>query len=530
MSITDQEILEYCLKDGKIIPQRCTLPVLKKRGWYDYLLHRFPDNVSETDKNRISETIYRMANGITVAPRCKICGATVSYTPGRGYADFCSKKCINSDEEVKRKNAANVSIALKNAYEKRGNEIKAKRKQTLEKYGASTSSPFSSKDISEKAVKTVRQKYGVDNVMSLPSFHNEAKNAARKRSVDLWKGRGYEIRFDENSVTVRNGCAVHGDITLSLRDFCNRMKEDRRKSSCICPICHPINEYSGEEKELSEFLDSLHLHYVRNDRNRIKPLELDFYFPEQGIAIELNGLIYHSELFKKDKLYHSRKTKLCKEKGIRLIHIWEDDFVRKRKIVESMLRILFGKAKNRISARECELKKIDSKSYKRFMEDNHLQGSVNAKYKYGLIYEGRIVSAMGFGELRISAGKHKEGGKCELYRYCTETDTVVRGGASKLFEYAKQDLREKGYNTVLTYAKNDHSDGGIYRKLGFTYDGETPPGYFWTDGRRRMGRFSARKSEIKEMGSQGMTEAEIMHSLKFYKCYDSGNARYSYKL
>lgn len=526
----EQNIIAYCTDGGKLIPQRCTIPVLKRRGWYGYLLHRYGDNVSCSDKLRVSESLYRIVNGIETAPKCKICGGPVKYTPARGYADFCSKKCQNTDPAVLEKNRSGVSKSLNVVYNERGDEIKARRKKSLEKYGASTSSPFSSILIREKAETSVMENYGVNNVMKLPEFHAHAKPIARRKSVDLWNSRGYNIEYVGDKVLIKAGCKVHGDIELSTRDFCNRMKAERRESSVICPVCHPINTYSGEEKSFAEFLDSLGLEYVRNDRSIIKPLELDFFFPQYKIAIELNGLLYHSEMFKENH-YHLNKLKRCKEADIRLVSIWEDEWTGKTEIVKSMVRNLFRQCNNKVYARNCMIRELAPGEYRTFMDDNHLQGSVNAAYKFGLVHDGEIVAAIGFGSTRISLGSRNKECVCELYRYCCKKNLVVPGAASKLFKHAIEVLKCDGYTDIVTYAKQDFSIGGLYKELGFEYIGETVPGYFWTNGRERINRFSARKSELVKTGEDdNLTEVEIMHRRHFYRCYDTGNLKFIYKI
>jgi very-short-patch-repair endonuclease len=63
--------------------------------------------------------------------------------------------------------------------------------------------------------------------------------------------------------------------------------------------------------------------YVRNDRNVIKPLELDFYFPDLKFAVEINGPthyrpIYGEEALAASKARDKRKRDLCKKLGIKL--------------------------------------------------------------------------------------------------------------------------------------------------------------------------------------------------------------------
>lgn len=64
--------------------------------------------------------------------------------------------------------------------------------------------------------------------------------------------------------------------------------------------------------------------------------ELDIYLPDIKLAIEFDGLYWHSDKFL-DKNYHLRKTKECEEKEIHLIHIFEDEWINKKDIVKNKI-------------------------------------------------------------------------------------------------------------------------------------------------------------------------------------------------
>ena len=71
-------------------------------------------------------------------------------------------------------------------------------------------------------------------------------------------------------------------------------------------------------------------------RNVIKG-ELDIYIPEKNIAVEFNDLYWHSEAAGKGKYHHFDKWKACKDKGIQLIQVWEDEYNRDPEQVKAML-------------------------------------------------------------------------------------------------------------------------------------------------------------------------------------------------
>ena len=142
---------------------------------------------------------------------------------------------------------------------------------------------------------------------------------------------------------------------------------------------------SNEEKDLLDFIKDLTTEkIISNDKSIINPYELDIYIPSKNLAFEFDGIYYHSNQFK-DKMYHYNKTKLCEEKGIRLIHVFEDDWRFKQNIVKSMIKSSLGIYDRKIFARKCEIKNILVSEYRNFMNENHLQGYTTASYYIGLI-------------------------------------------------------------------------------------------------------------------------------------------------
>lgn len=532
----DNKIREYLIgTDGKIIAARALPNVLDKRGYYEYLKQRYNDNTT----NEFAEILYRFAHDIEEAPLCPECGKSIMFSMNnRKYPHWCSAKCRNNSEEVKIKNKENVSKTLKNVYLERGEDIKEKRAKTLsEKYGVinETGSPFSNEETQERAKHVIFEKYGVENIFSLEDYRKkeDMKKYMRDQSIVLWKERGLNIQYTDNdTVVIKDGCEKHGDIELSIRDFNNRTKEDRRGISSICPLCNPINYYSGEEYKLKEFLDKNNIKYISNSRNIIKPYELDFYIEDIKLAIEMNGIYYHSLSGGKDKNYHKMKTDMCEEIGIRLIHIWEDEWVSKHDIILSMLESKLGIVENKIYARKCEVRNISSKDARLFCEKNHLQGYVNSKYKYGLFYGGELVSIMTFGKCRAVLNMRNEEKACELYRFCNKLHYSIIGGASKLLKYAENDLRRGGVDIIYTFAHRDWSDGNLYNKLGFSLIGKTEPNYFYCGiGKERLSRYSCMRYKLVDKYRENdLSEEQIMRKQGYFRCYDSGNLKYKKEL
>lgn len=86
---------------------------------------------------------------------------------------------------------------------------------------------------------------------------------------------------------------------------------------------------SEMEYELELYLNSIGIEYISNNRSVLSPRELDFYLPDCKLAIEMNGLFWHSlEHDKENEIKHRQKYLDCKELGISLIQIWEHDWQR----------------------------------------------------------------------------------------------------------------------------------------------------------------------------------------------------------
>ena len=204
--------------------------------------------------------------------------------------------------------------------------------------------------------------------------------------------------------------------------------------------------------------------YELHNRDILNGREIDIYIPSLKLGIEYDGLRWHSEIFNKDTNYHLSKTEECERQGIRLIHIFEDEWQYKRDIVKSRLLNLIGKTPNKIYARKCTIKEVDSHTASKFLDENHIQGKCNSSYRYGLYYNDELVSIMTFGKLRKNLGSTDKDGYYELLRFCNKSNTAVIGGASKLFKHF---LKEKKPTNVISYADRRWSNGKKKKKLGW---------------------------------------------------------------
>ena len=309
--------------------------------------------------------------------------------------------------------------------------------------------------------------------------------------------------------------------------------DDTKKQMRLSAIKRLENEkglYKGIsqlEKQLVEFIKQIYPHeIILNDTTILSGKEIDIYLPELKIAIEFNGTYYHSDLFKKDKNYHLNKTKECNKLGIKLIHIWDSDWVYNQDIIKSMLGYQFNIISDKIYARKCIIKEISKQDSIIFLKLNHLQGNVISKHNIGLFHNDELVSIMTFGKLRKNLKQTHIEGKYELLRFCNKLNTNVVGGASKLFKYF---ITKYQPTHILSYANRDWSMGELYHILNMTPLKPTPPGYHWYKSKIRYNRFNFRKDILVNQGEdKSKTEYEIMLERGYYRVWNTGNYKFEW--
>jgi len=498
-----------------------------KNKYPEYLELIF-EKVKESEIS-ISERIWLYQNNMSEKPKCLNCDNKVKFIKFyKGYRKFCSKRCStlysNKDEDVK-KSRTNKMLSMNYDAEAR---LKMTEKANLTK---SKFSEEKKESINRKREDTNLEKYGVKNISKNEEIKKSIVDKLKKVLPDVRKNKSI-IDINKTGFTVNeiNGNILNLKCPNCLEDFdISRSLFNSRKrfEINICLKCNPNNNESDFKNKVSEFISDNYKGEILNKYKKFKKYEIDIFLPELKIGFECNGLWWHSEKYKEND-YHINKTKFFEKEGIKIIHIWEDDWKFKRDILKSRICNILNLSNTKLFARNCEIKEINSSELSDFLIKNHLQGKINSKIKIGLIYEGRIVSVMSFGNLRLNLGRKGVEGEFELLRFCSELNTNVIGSASKLFNYF---IKKYNPNKVISYASIDWSSGNLYQKLGFNFEKITTPNYFYfhKDDGIRLNRFGFRKDQLIKQGyDPNMTEHDIMISRDYYRIYDSGSLLYTY--
>lgn len=345
------------------------------------------------------------------------------------------------------------------------------------------------------------------------------KEAFIDRANSVHKGKYIydKVKFESSHDKITITCPKHGDFTQYVYDHLNGYG---------CPKCGMI--VSHAENEIYDYLSDRigPENIIRNTRDVLENgSEIDLYLPKYKIGIEFNGLKWHSEEFNKMKEYHLSKTVGCEKQGIRLIQIFEDEYLFHKNIVLNKLSHIIGIHTNRpkIMARKCNIVEIDSTKANNFLNLNHIQGGCKSSVSIAATYCGLIVGVMSF-------TKENNDGEWVLSRFATDNKFICQGIGSRLFSYFKRVYEP---SMVKSFADRRWSSmlDNIYEKMGFKLDKVLPPDYKYvkkTNPTERIHKFNLRKKSIhRKYGlPMDMTESEMVDIIGLSKIWDCGLIRY----
>lgn len=317
-------------------------------------------------------------------------------------------------------------------------------------------------------------------------FHNVSSSEELMQKYAAFRGGSYLGDFVHTGAKCRWMCS---------KGHVFEMRPNNVQQGQWCPRCAGVGP-SAAQLEIYEFVKSIVPEHevVLSDRTAIAPKELDIYVPAKRFGIEFHGLYWHSSAapgFKRNA--HYEKTQLCRERGIRLFAIYEDEWIHKQELVKAMIRWRLEKFEGtKLDARKLAVVRLDkNKDFEEFFERNHLDGHTQASYAYALKHENQIIMVASF--------RKNFNGELELARLATDYRYSVRGGAGKLLSMINEPL--------VTFSNNRLSNGEVYRKLGFELIQENKPSYWYTDFQTRIWRFRCKRINDPEVLAKYPSEA-----------------------
>ena len=482
------------------------------------------NNIATSENPSILERLYIIENNISNKNQllCPVCNKNYRKFNGHKYSDVCSILCHNRSSLTKQKiketrlknhNGKYVDDAIlakkrqtciqrynEISYSKT-NEFKQKVKTTklinhgsetynnvdkmkqtkLERYGSSS---YVNK---EKIRKTFNEKYNVNSPVQIKSVQKQQQATCLNKygvksflQTDICKNQSKKMSYEKmlnNELDIPNFSyddylKTYGDTVLEFKcKKCNNVfsaiHHDGYHSKC--PNCYPY-VLSKSQLEVKDFLSQF-INVEENNRKIIYPYELDIYIPEKKLAIEYDGIYWHSQI--DDCNYHLNKTQLCEKCGIQLIHIFENEWLSKKEIVKSMLKDVLCIYDKTIYAKNCEVKEIDNSLSEKFQNENNINGATNSDLSLGLFYENELVSLISFKKYKISIGKWK------IQKFCNKLNYNIINGIEKLLNYFE--VNYKPTNLIVSIDRR-WSNGKLYEQHGFKLRKISKPKcWYWKD-------------------------------------------------
>ena len=319
--------------------------------------------------------------------------------------------------------------------------------------------------------------------------------------------------YDQQRARVKITCLKHGAFWQIARNHV--------ALEASCPAC--ANSLSHGEGEVADFLKGLGVEVEKRTRQRLCKQEIDIYLPAFNIGVEYCGTYWQSEERLPNR-YHLAKLEDAEVAGIRLIQIFEDEWLFRREVVEARLRNILGVTERAVGARSLTLREVPWLEAKAFLETWHLQGAGKPAASCWALCKGdEILACATFGKARFG----EEG--AELLRFAASCS--VQGGFSRLIKaYARSNLQVQ---SLTSYADRRWSDGRVYLRNGFQFKGNSRPGYWWCKNSQRYNRHMFQKHKLPKMLKKydpQLSEIQNCKANGYFRLFDCGVSRWTLSL
>ncbi len=292
------------------------------------------------------------------------------------------------------------------------------------------------------------------------------------------------------------------------------------KNNTGCKICSTGNT-SNPEHNIQKILINNNINVIINTK-KVLPSgkELDLYLPDYNIAIEYNGIYWHSENRGKDRKYHYNKWFECEKQGIQLIQIWEDDWLKNPELIINMLLHKIGRSLlPKTPARKTAVTELTKKTAQTFLNKNHIQGWVAGSLYFGLQNNETQET------IAVMVINRNKNNTYTISRYATSE--IVAGGFTKILNHIEKKFTPSEF---VTFSDNTVSNGRLYEKNGFIADKEIRPDYMYVVKGERKHKFGYRIKRFKNdpnlKYAEGLTESQLAQLNNIPRIWDAGKTRW----
>jgi hypothetical protein len=463
-------------------------------------------------KGKRNETKYWFPIGVTLAPN-----QTNDYNKSTKlifiddkYGEFISNfhdlhDCGASTHKLAiqaRREATNI-IKYGGVNPHNSKEVKNKAKKTmLEKYGVENA--LQNPDLFKKSRDTLEQNHGVREMMKSDKIKSKLKQSfIDKYGVDNPMKDPSIVKAMEDDYFTKTGYRNPGqNPTSTLKAFNTMTKNGTERMS------------SKGELDMLAFVRSLGIEANKGFLGGAKPKEIDIKVPDLLLGIEYNGVYWHKD----NKTAHKEKMLLAKAQGYKLLQFFDFEWESRNKQVKSFLRSALGKNEIKLNGRDVVVQEVEKTLARRFLNDFHILGAPQSFLKaIGLFYKEELVAM-------ITIGRHHRTNKeIILSRYVGKENVTVRGGLNKLCKAAY-----KEFGPFTTFIDLRMSNGEAWLENGWSIINTSKPDYFYYDPREHE-VISKQSRQKKKIGTpKEMTESEHAKNDGLHKIYDCGKMKLIY--
>ena len=497
-------IITRKIKEGDVIPD----------GFVRGML--LSDELKKNRSAKAKETFLKKY-GVDNPAKSKEVLVKIQKTNLDRYGVECSAQSEVVKEKIKASNLKKYGVE----YSFQAEEVKDKIKATsLERYGVDN--PSKSDVIKNRIVESNRKNLGVD----YPMQSKDVMDKFRATSFEKY-GTEYPNQSEIVKSKIDASTLEHYGVNRAckLDEFKQKIVDTNRERygvdyTCLIYSGKLKGNDSSYNRSFAELLDINNITYEREFLLQ----KYSYDFKVGNTLIEIDPTATHNTYFSPygdnriDVNYHRDKTKLAKDNGYSVIHIFEWDDINK------VMQLL----KNRVTiyARKCEVRMVSEVDTGNYLDTYHLQGTCRGqKIRLGLYYNNQLVSLMTFGKSRFN--KNCE---YELLRYCASHNVV--GGAEKLFKYFVDTYKP---NSVVSYCDTSKFSGKVYDTLSFEFIKTNKPRKHWYSMKERRhitdGLLLSQGYDrlFKENHGKGTSNEELILARGYLPVYDCGQSTYIWR-
>lgn len=342
---------------------------------------------------------------------------------------------------------------------------------------------------------------------------------------ETWQNKELREKHSEIMKETSNRPDVKEKIKNGLKEYYDNVEPEILTQRYIKQMNTKLKQgtlyESTPEHSINEFVRSLGFEPVKYVIGKgDKRFEIDCYIPEKKIGIEFNGVYYHSinGTNKKPRSYHINKnTFAMSQYGIELIQVWEDQWKNQNEIIKDIIAARLGIIRGeKIYARKCDIREVNTADYRDFCNKYHVQGYRSASVKLGLYYKDQLVQIASFNKARTYGNNTIDKYEWEWIRGCISSNNKVIGGTSKLLKHFIDTYKP---NNILCFSDYNLFSGKGYEEAGFKFVGFTGPDKFFVTNNNKMERINRNPyayQQYKAMVQEG----------KLFECYGCGSKKF----